>query len=105
MNWDFWNGETFTWENPKSVKYLKPWKYKVLLKTEDFKGKIYEKIFEVEFIEKPINTYSKQISNKNVLEEELKEKDLEKQDFFFIFTIIFLIWSWSFILLRKYNII
>ena len=105
LNWDFWNGETFTWENPKSVKYLKPWKYKVLLKTEDYKGKTYEKIFEVEFIEKPINAYSKQISNKNVLEEELKEKDLEKQDFFFIFTIISLIWSWSFILLRKYNII
>ena len=59
----------------------------------------------MEFIEKPINAYSKQISNKNVLEEELKEKDLEKQDFFFIFTIISLIWSWSFILLRKYNII
>ena len=59
----------------------------------------------MELIEKPINTYSKQISDKNVLEEELKEKDLEKQDFFFIFTIISLIWSWSFILLRKYNII
>lgn len=48
--WDFWNGEKFVWENPKSVKYKECWMYKVTLKTEDFKGKIYEKIFEVEFL-------------------------------------------------------
>ena len=102
--WDFWNGEKFIWENPKSVKYKEFWTYKVSLKTEDFKWKTYEKFFEVEFRKK--QNISKNIEQKSKSEkkEEIIEKWLKKEDIFFIVLIIFLILTWSFVLLKKYKI-
>ena len=102
--WDFWNGEKFIWENPKSVKYKEFWIYKVSLKTEDFKWKTYEKFFEVEFRKK--QNISKNIEQKSKSEkkEEIIEKWLKKEDIFFIVLIIFLILTWSFVLLKKYKI-
>lgn len=48
--WDFWNGEVFSWKNPKTVSFS-PWKYKIILRVfDEFSSSI--DIFFVEVLKK-----------------------------------------------------
>lgn len=100
--WDFWNGEKFIWENPKSVKYKDFWEYKISLKSFWFDGKLYEKIFFVEVKQKEKNLEKTEEIDEN---ENFSQERLKKDDLFFILIIIILFYSFGFILLKRHKII
>lgn len=71
------------------------------MKTYDFKGNLYEKIFEIDFKEKK----EKEKVDFSKIEKDLEKKEFKKEDFYFIFLIMIMFSSFSFILFRRYKII
>lgn len=123
--WDFWNGETYVWENPPYVSYKDFWKYSVLLSWETKTGELIEKEFLVEYyniLPKEQKDLNWNVVNKNLNIEEKEEEsyDYYKNDFYeqeirdewynkdliiTIFIFIFLSFILWLFILKKYKLI
>ncbi len=122
--WDFWNWETYIWNNPWYIKYNDFWNYVVLFSAEDSDWNIYEKQFFINFIEKlnKIETKSaikaefsanaEDLSNEKISETYLENdnslineenKSSKNKFILWFFTLIFSIWAY--VLMLRYKII